>query len=149
MNRLIIDTDLLSEILKAKNAKVLDSARNYSRTHQHFTFTSITVFEILFGLMGIKSETQVKSAEEVFAKNEEIVPNAEDYRLSAGICATLRSKGTPIGIVDPLIAACAINRGLGVATGNIRHFQYIRDAGFEFHCENWRDAERSETEDPI
>jgi hypothetical protein len=39
-----------------------------------------------------------------------------------------------------MIAACAIRRGYGVASGNTTHFSYIQQAGYSFHLENWRDS---------
>ena len=45
-----------------------------------------------------------------------------------------------IGLIDPLIAACAIRRGYDVATGNFAHLEFIKRLGYNFHLENWRDA---------
>jgi len=67
------------------------------------------------------------------------VPLPEDYLLSAKIIGALRRQGRPIGTEDPLIAACAFNRGMPVATGNTKHYQFIVDAGFDLILENWRE----------
>ena len=48
--------------------------------------------------------------------------------------------GTPIGVRDPLIAACVLNRDLVLATGNGRHFGYVVEAGFPLRLEDWRAA---------
>ena len=54
--------------------------------------------------------------------------------------AALDRRGTPIGPYDPLIAACALNRELALATGNARHFGFVRDAGYPLRLEDWRVA---------
>ena len=77
----------------------------------------------------------------LIAPHEELVPSADDYRLAATIRAKLQRAGTPIGSIDPIIAACAITRGLPLITGNTRHHGFIRDAGFDLRLINWRDAD--------
>ena len=37
-----------------------------------------------------------------------------------------------------MIAAVAVHYGLGIATANVRHFEAIREAGYDFELENWR-----------
>lgn len=76
----------------------------------------------------------------VLAQNEEVLPLAEDYLLAATILGALRRTGKEVGYSDPLIAACAIRRTLIIVTGNPKHFQFIRQVGFSFNLENWRDA---------
>jgi predicted nucleic acid-binding protein len=46
----ILDTDILSEYLKGHNTIVASNAADYVEEHGFFTFTSVTVFEIVFGL---------------------------------------------------------------------------------------------------
>jgi tRNA(fMet)-specific endonuclease VapC len=135
--QVVIDTDLLSEILKGVNPVVVSAHEAYTRIHRVLSFASVSAFEILFGY-GHKSATaKIERTEALFASNEEIVPAPEDYRLAA-IASSLSRHGKSIGLVDPVIAACAIRRGYGVASGNTKHFDYIRDAGYSFHLENWR-----------
>ncbi|HWD38026.1 MAG TPA: hypothetical protein VG944_04205 [Fimbriimonas sp.] len=68
------------------------------------------------------------------------MPISGDYRLAAAIASTLSRQGRIIGSIDPVIAACAIGRGYGVASGNTRHFDFIRQAGYTFPLENWRES---------
>ena len=46
----ILDTDILSEYLKGHDAVVVDNAARYAREHGIFTFTSVTIHEIVYGL---------------------------------------------------------------------------------------------------
>jgi tRNA(fMet)-specific endonuclease VapC len=140
MQRVIIDSDLLSELVKLKNPNVEAKANAYQLEHKDITFISLTALEILSGLKHINAPAKLKRAEMLLAENEEILPTVEDYRYGSDIVSALWKAGTPIGLVDPMIAACAIRRGLGVASGNTAHFEFIRKLGFNFNLENWRDA---------
>ena len=50
MNKAIIDTDILSEIGKAKDATVAANAKTYRRSFGHYTFSTVTVMEIVSGV---------------------------------------------------------------------------------------------------
>lgn len=138
MPKLLIDSDLLSDLLKNCNPLVTSHAANYQLLNTDLTFTSLTALEILSGLQHIQATAQIKRAEALFASNDEIRPDVEDYRLAAEIIGALMRAGKPIGFIDPATAACAIRRGYGVASANTDHFTYIRQVGYSFHLENWR-----------
>lgn len=140
MQVVILDTDILSEVLKGINPNVGEHQLGYQAHFTRLTFTSASVMEILTGLRKRGAPAQLQRAEALFALNLEIVPDAADYRLAADISGDLLKAGKVIGIVDPLIAACAIRRGYGIASGNTAHFEFIRQLGYSFHLENWRDA---------
>jgi predicted nucleic acid-binding protein len=138
MTKLVLDSDLLSDLLRNGNPNVTAKAAQYRADHNVLTFTSLSTLEILSGLRHIQASAQIRRAEALFADNDEICPEVEDYRLAAEIIGALLRAGTPVGFVDPAIAACAIRRGYGVASGNVAHFGFIRNAGYRFHLENWR-----------
>ncbi|HEY7393040.1 MAG TPA: hypothetical protein VH640_31260 [Bryobacteraceae bacterium] len=50
MSKSLLDTDILSEYLKGHDRIVTRHAADYARQHGVFTFTSITVHEIAYGL---------------------------------------------------------------------------------------------------
>jgi tRNA(fMet)-specific endonuclease VapC len=137
----ILDTDILSEIGKGVNQTVLKNAADYLAEHGQLSFTSVSVFEALFGLYAKSADQQAQRFLKLIAAHEEITPTAQDYRLAAQICATLQRTGTPIGTSDPLIAACAIERGLPLITGNTRHHGFIQNAGFSLQLVNWREPQ--------
>jgi len=133
-----MDTDTLSEVLKGIDLNVVTNAQSYGHAFGLLDFTSASVLEILHGLHRKGAQAQIQRAEALFTRNSETVPEKQDFRLAAQIAGALARQGTPIGIIDPLIAACAIRRGFGVATGNTDHFTYIQKAGYSLHLENWR-----------
>jgi predicted nucleic acid-binding protein len=140
MTAVILDTDILSEILKAKDPMVLARLAKYGLNFDQITFSSASVWEILSGYRKRNAPAQAERATQLFDQNRELVPEAADYRLAAEINGDLLRKGRVVGMVDPLIAASAIRRGFGVSSGNTAHFNFIREAGYDFHLENWRDA---------
>ena len=50
MDKSILDTDILSEYLKGHNSVVIGHAAQYAHEHGVFSFTSVTVYEIVYGL---------------------------------------------------------------------------------------------------
>jgi tRNA(fMet)-specific endonuclease VapC len=139
MQRVLVDSDILSEIIKSVDRNVVERATSYVSEHSVLTFTSTTALEFLYGLHAKGALAQTERVEEVFAENDEICPTVGDYRLGAKVAGHMKRGGTPIGVIDPLIAACAINRNFLIATGNTAHFQFTKDAGFPIEFVNWRD----------
>ena len=58
----------------------------------------------------------------------------EDARVAAQLRASLNSQGTAIGAYDLLLAACALRRGLKIATYNARELVRVGGIGLE----DWR-----------
>lgn len=50
MSKVILDTDILSEYLKGHNQIVAGHASRYAQEYGCFTFSSVTVYEIVYGL---------------------------------------------------------------------------------------------------
>lgn len=137
----ILDTDILSEINKAFNQDVAHNATIYLGFHPQLTFTSVSVYEVIYGLRLKKATRQLREFLDSITEHDEIVPESADYRLAAAIRADMQLAGTNIGSHDPLIAACAINRAMPLITGNTRHHSYISDAGYALQLINWREAD--------
>ena len=140
MRKALLDSDILSEISKGFDKTVLQKASDYLDKYDRFTFTSISVYEVLYG---IKAKPALKQAERflsILSEHEEIVPDSQDYRVAADIRAAMHLAGTEIGKADPVIAACAFRRSLPIVTGNTRHYQFVIDVGFPLDLENWRNA---------
>jgi tRNA(fMet)-specific endonuclease VapC len=72
--RCIPDTDILSEYLKGRNATVVDNAARYAGQHGVFTFTSVTVYEIVYGLTLKAAHGQLRRAMAWLNQDETIHP---------------------------------------------------------------------------
>ena len=55
----ILDTDILSEVLKRKDPQVLANARQYLIEHQRFAFSEMTFYEIVRGLKATQATHQL------------------------------------------------------------------------------------------
>lgn len=70
MAKVLLDTDILSEYLKGHDRNVIQRASEYAREQGVFTFTSVTVHEIVFGLELKNATTQFQKALAWMDKNE-------------------------------------------------------------------------------
>jgi predicted nucleic acid-binding protein len=98
----VLDTDILSEYLKGHNSVVVDHAARYAHEHGVFTFTSVTVYEIVNGLELKGAAGQLRKMMDWLNRNDLITPIAEDYLAAAGIRATARKQGSILELPDCL-----------------------------------------------
>ena len=138
MKKVLLDTDILSEYLKGHDTRVARHVAAYARENGVFTFTSVTVHEIVFGLELKSAAAQLQKALAWLSRNEEITPIAADYVEAAKIKAAARKRGAIVELPDCLIAATSVRLGLPLVTGNTEDFQAIQDAGLALQIENWR-----------
>jgi predicted nucleic acid-binding protein len=139
--KVILDTDTLSEYFKGHNANVAARAAAYAREHGVFAFTSVTVFEIVYGLELKRASGQLAKVLAWLDQNEEITPVAADYRSAASIKAAAGRQGSTVEFPDCLIAAIAVRLGWPLVTGNTADFQAIQRTGVKLIIENWRDEQ--------
>ena len=134
----ILDTDILSEYLKGHNASVAGRAANYANDHGVFTFTSVTVYEMVYGLELKGASGQLQKVLAWLKLNEEITPLDIDYLAAATIKATARKQGYVVELPDCLIAAAAVRLHRPLVTGNTDDFVTIQKTGINLTIENWR-----------
>jgi predicted nucleic acid-binding protein len=108
MVKSILDTKVLSEYLKGHDPNVVRHATRYAQEHGVFTFTSVTVHEIVYGLELKSASSQLSKALHWLQQNEEIMPTSADYLTAAMIKATATKQGSALELPDCLIAAVAI-----------------------------------------
>jgi predicted nucleic acid-binding protein len=138
MSKVLLDTDILSEILKAKNAIVTARAGVYLAQQGCFTTSAVSVAEIVYGLRRVGRNDRVAQFEASLATAEVLPLDDAAARLAGRINADLERAGRIIGMPDIFIAAIALQNGLPVVTGNVAHFEHVRSAGYNFHIDNWR-----------
>lgn len=139
--KVILDTDILSEYLKGHNANVVARAEAYAKEYGAFAFTSITVFEIVYGLELKRASGQLAKVTAWLKLNEEIAPIAADYRSAASIKAAAQRQGCVVEFPDCLIAAIAVRLDRPLVTGNTGDFRAIQRTGVGLVIENWRDEQ--------
>jgi len=136
MLQTLIDTDILSEILKQRNAVVTQKAVNYLAQFSRFSISAMTRYEVMRGLLDKGASRQVIQFES-FCQHNVILP-VEDAVLvkAAEIWAFGRRAGDVGNDADLIIAATALHHGLSLTTGNMAHFRWIPS----LQLENWRMA---------
>lgn len=132
VKQVIMDTDILSAVMR-KNPLVLPKARSYINEYGQFTFSIITLYEILRGLK-VKGASKQAIVFDRFYKKNIILPLTDEIVVKAAeIYVDLRMRGELIGDADIMIAASALVHGLGVVTNNEDHFRRIKG----LLVENW------------
>jgi predicted nucleic acid-binding protein len=138
MTKVLLDTDILSEILKGKSAVVTARAGKYLAQQGCFTTSAITVAEVVYGFRRVGREDRVTQFEASLEVAEVLALDDAAARLAGRINADLERAGRVIGMPDVLIAAIALRNGLPIVTGNVAHFEYVRLVGYDLYIDNWR-----------
>jgi tRNA(fMet)-specific endonuclease VapC len=138
MPKVLLDTDILSGILKCRDVPLARWALVYQETYGRFTTSTITVVEIAKGFQRIErydALTQFLASMPLL----EVLPLDVEAAVVAGrIYGDLERAGQPIGRADPMIAGIAIRHGLPLVTGNRNHFQRVQQLGYALKLEDWR-----------
>ena len=127
MDESILDTDMLSEVLKRKNPQVLTTARKYLLEHQRLAFSDMTVYEIIRGLKATQATRQLSvflrtvATSDVFPVSRAVLLRAADLWVEG------RLGGHPHDDADLIIAATAIGNQRVLVTGNTIHYAWIKD----------------------
>ena len=87
MDEALIDTDILSEVLKARDRKVLGRVRLYLKQHRRFGFSAITFYEMLRGFRATQAVRQLSS----------VCRARREQRRGAGVARRAGQSGQPLG----------------------------------------------------
>ena len=138
MVKSILDPDILSEYLKGFNRTVAGHATRYAKKHGVFSFTSVTVYEIVYGFELKTASVQLTKAMAWLDQNEQITPVNADYFAAATLRARARKQGIVLELPDCLIASVAVRLGRPLVTGKTEDFEAIKKTGVNLTIENWR-----------
>ena len=138
MNRALLDTDILSEIIKGVDQTVAANARKYRRAFGRYTLSSVSVMEIVQGFQKNQSFRRLQAFVASLAGQDVISFDEEDGELAGRIAGELDRVGLPIGAADAMIAAVALRNGLELVTGNTAHFARLGQVGYGITLVNWR-----------
>ncbi len=138
----LLDTDILSEIMRAHNANVVAHAIAYKAIYKHLTISSITVMEIVKGMHKMGRSKALNLFLQGIENSHVLSFDQSSAEIAGRIYSDLESTGQPIGRADVMIAAIALEKELTLVTGNTRHYEYIQTLGYPLIIENWREASR-------
>ena len=138
MNKVLLDTDIYSEIPKAVDQNVIRNAIAYRQFHGILTVSAVSVMEIVRGFQRNQSHRKLQNFLAAAAQEEVLAFERPSDELAGRIAGDLERTGQSIGLADPTIAAIALTQGLEVVTGNTSHFQRIQQLGYPLRLHNWR-----------
>ena len=134
MDEALLDTDILNEVLKQKNAQVVRRAADYLAQHQQLAVSSITWYEVLRGLVEKNASMQLAQFT-AFSRNTLLLPVTDDIlERAAHLWVDGRKQGLAPKDADLIIAATALTYGRTLVTGNTAHFSWIKGLTLS----NWR-----------
>ena len=137
MNRALVDTDILSDLLRGRDPEVQRRASAYLAEHERLTISVLTVFEVV---RGRHQAAQPDRAAEFlgWARTAAVLAFDEECARVAGeMAGALIRHGQNVGVADILIAATAVARGIVLVTANVAHFERMKPFGLS--VENWRE----------
>ncbi len=125
MDEALIDTDILSEILKQKDQQVLATARQYLAQHQRFAFSAMTAYEVVRGLKVNQAARQLAAFLKTIGTSDIFPVDLSVLMRAAELWAEGRSGGHPHDDADLIIAATALETNRVLVTGNTSHYAWI------------------------
>jgi tRNA(fMet)-specific endonuclease VapC len=138
VNKSLLDTDILSEIHKARDRGLVERAEQCRQEFGSYSLASVTVLEVVRGLR-MAGKTEKLTAFLTGLAGEEVLACTRSTAELAGLIdADFQSAGQTIGRIDPIIAATAIEHDLVLVTGNTDHFARVQSLGYALPLENWR-----------
>jgi tRNA(fMet)-specific endonuclease VapC len=130
--RYLFDTDALSQIIK-KNPSLTFIRRLASIEPEEQCTTTLTVGELVYGAhKSGRPGYFIEKLEKLVWPHIHILPFDEGAANVYGrLRAELEKKGMPLNEPDLRIASIALDRGLVVITGNLKHFSRVPDLRVE------------------
>ena len=126
----LLDTDTCIGLLKGDDAVVAA----WCSCGEQCALPSMVLGELYYGAFKpVFREEELKRVDRFVDIFPEIRPSRRSMRRFGEIKATLEQKGSPLADEDIIIAATAIDEGLTLVTGNIRHYNRIETLVIE----NW------------
>ncbi len=134
MERALLDTDMVSEILKARNAVVKHNALSYLKEHGVIAFSAFTRYEIVRGYRRQEATRQLERFDEFCAHSELIPISSTILDRAAELWVKAYRLGAARNDADLVIAATADEHGRILVTGNVNHFEWID----QLEVRDWR-----------
>src|SRR5260221_7589871 len=111
MDAALLDTDILSELIKLRNLNVRQRAMAYTQQHGQLAFSSMTRYEVIRGYLQQNAVVQI-SRFATFCQHALVLPVTDAvFDRAADLWAQARRGGHPRADADLVIAATALEHG--------------------------------------
>ena len=121
--KFLLDTDSVSYALR-QEGRVADQIRAHRPSE--LALSAVTLAELRFGA-NRRGSRRLHRLIDAFVGDVAVMPFDDEAADRFGkVAAALVSKGTPIGALDTMIAAHALQLGLTLVTHNLKHFRRVR-----------------------
>jgi tRNA(fMet)-specific endonuclease VapC len=107
LDKVLLDTDIFSEVLKGIDSHVVAQATAYRAIYGRYTISTITVLEIVKGLHKVQREDRIQQFLDGLTTIDILTLDLQSAELAGRIYADLERTGQPIGRADPIIASIA------------------------------------------
>jgi len=124
MNRVLIDTDVLSYYFKGDKI-VVENFEKYLEYYDLIEISLITYYEIVSGLLAKNALKQLSIFDDFVTENLVLPMTEKSARISSELYSTLRQNGSIVDDIDLLIAGIAIENDMILVTNNEKHFGRI------------------------
>lgn len=130
MDKALLDTDMLSEILKGVDRNLVARAAVYRAVWGRYTVSTVTVVEVVKGMHKVGREDAIERFVAGLSSTEMLPLDSPSAVLAGRIYGDLERTGQTIGRADPMIAAMALRHGLTLVSGNLSHYRRIQALGY-------------------
>ena len=128
----LLDTNACIAALNGRPAVVRDRIVRTREAGSEIAVSSIAIFELWHGIERSARAARNVDRLTIFRDSVLVLPFDEDDARTAGsLEADLRTRGTPIGPYDVLIAGQAVRRSLTLVTANAREFSRVQGLRWE------------------
>lgn len=138
MAKALLDTDIVSEIFRRTDGRIVAKATAYRAVFGCYTISTMTVMEVVQGWHKCQQEDRVQAFLATLATEEVLMLELHDAVLAGQIYADLARIRQPIGYPNSIIAAIALRHDLTLVTGNLSHYQRIQTLNYPLRLDNWR-----------
>jgi hypothetical protein len=128
---IVLDTNVVSTFMDPEPDPIVLNWLN-SQSHESIWITTITLFEIRYGLELLPQGRRRASLSQAFLRliNEKLDRRVLAFdeaaaEIAASLAARRRSMGRPVETADTQIAGIVLSRRASLATRNVRHFADI------------------------
>lgn len=132
LNRCLLDSDILSNYLRG-HPRVVQLAFQYLQVYDYLELSVISYYELRRGLVRIGATQRLLELDEVVARCQLWDVTQSVVLEASALAGRLETQGKRLDDADILIGATARLLGVGIATGNVRHFSRIEG----LTVENW------------